>query len=131
MAEGRPLADSALVFAGGAVGTLLRAVVSDAAGSLAGTFAVDVAGSFLLGLLLGLAPSPRLRLLLGVGGLGGLTTYSTFALGTLGLGQALGPLPGALAGIGHAASGVLAAGLGLALAGRLRRARAAGPREQP
>lgn len=50
-----------------------------------GTLAVNVAGSLLLGFLVGLPVGPRVAALLGTGFCGALTTYSTFALGTVGL----------------------------------------------
>jgi fluoride exporter len=64
-----------------AVGTLARADVGrrwNAPGRVPwGTFAVNVAGSFLLGLLSDVAPATLT--VLGVGGLGALTTFSSFA----------------------------------------------------
>ncbi|TDT17666.1 camphor resistance protein CrcB [Ilumatobacter fluminis] len=45
-----------------------------------GTLAVNVAGSFLLGLLLGIDVGRDWLLVLGAGGCGALTTFSTFAL---------------------------------------------------
>lgn len=97
-----------LVLLGGTVGTAIRAWVSQAFAPAAGgwpwaTFVVNVVGSFLLGLLLtSLGRSrwdagrrERLWLALGTGGLGGLTTYSTFAVEVVRL----------LAG-GHAATGL-------------------------
>lgn len=131
MAERGSLVDVGLVFVGGAAGTLLRASVAAGTGPVLGTVVVDVVGSLLLGLLVGLAPSRRLRLLLGVGALGGLTTYSTFAVETLGLGVTSGVASGLLAGLAHAASGVLAAALGLWLAGLVRRRRGAAAQVTP
>ncbi|WP_432544147.1 fluoride efflux transporter FluC [Kineococcus sp. SYSU DK002] len=81
-----------LVAAGGAAGTLLRHLVSQAlpapGGFPAATLAVNVAGSFVLGLLLeALArrgpetpAALRWRLGLGTGFCGGLTTWSSFAV---------------------------------------------------
>jgi CrcB protein len=78
------------VFVGGAFGSVLRYLTNVAAEKLApdnfpwATFTVNVVGSTLLGAILaaasGTAPrlSPELRLLLGTGVMGGLTTYSTF-----------------------------------------------------
>jgi fluoride exporter len=64
-----------------AVGTLARADAGrrwNAQGRVPwGTFAVNVVGSFLLGLLSDVAPATLT--VLGVGGLGALTTFSTFA----------------------------------------------------
>lgn len=114
-----------LVLLGGTVGTAVRAWVSDAFTPAAGgwpwaTFVVNVGGSFLLGLVLtSLGRSrwepgrrERVWLALGTGGLGGLTTYSTFAVEVVQL----------LAG-GHAATGLgygalsVAAGILAAAAG--------------
>lgn len=70
-----PVNHAALVFAGGAVGTLLRALI------------LNVIGAFALGALNGAlahraesAGVRRIRLLLGTGVLGGFTTYSAFAV---------------------------------------------------
>ena len=102
---------------GGAAGTLVRAVV---AVDVPRTLLVNVVGAFLLGLLLGhlaqVEQTPgrrRLRLLVGTGFMGGLTTYSTFVLQVDHMGWA---------GVGYAAlslgAGLVAAGVGLAVARR-------------
>ncbi len=54
------------------------------------TLSVNIVGSLLMGLLVGVVASrgevdERWRLILGIGFLGGFTTYSSFALETLGL----------------------------------------------
>lgn len=73
------------VMAGGAVGALGRwgidYVVSErTSGPLPlGTLAVNMLGSFLLGMVLGM-DNELLRILLGTGLCGALTTYSTFAV---------------------------------------------------
>jgi CrcB protein len=90
----------ALVFAGGAVGTGLRATIEDTfSGSGAGlpwaTFAINVSGAALLGLLIQTLAlrehrstrAGTLRLALGTGLLGGYTTYSTFVLESVRLGS--------------------------------------------
>ncbi|TAK68465.1 MAG: fluoride efflux transporter CrcB [Actinomycetota bacterium] len=74
-----------LVVLGAAVGAPLRYLVEHAAARRggafpAGTLLVNVAGSFVLGLVL--AASPSVRLLVGTGFCGALTTYSGFALAT-------------------------------------------------
>jgi CrcB protein len=72
-----------LVALGGGVGAVLRWLVGGAFGGMAwGTLVINVLGSFLLGWLvarLGGGGEP-LRLLLGVGVLGGFTTFSTFSV---------------------------------------------------
>lgn len=95
------LAASLIVAVGGAVGSWLRYVVVarlwlQAAGPAAAfpwaTLSVNVAGSFAMGLLAGwLARAGThgdgLRLLLGVGLLGGFTTFSAFSLDVVLLAQ--------------------------------------------
>jgi CrcB protein len=83
-----------LVFAGGFLGVLLRAVISDrvAGGSAfpAPTFAINITGAFALSILieaLALRGSDvgrrrATRLFVGTGLLGGFTTYSAFAVQT-------------------------------------------------
>jgi len=85
------------VAVGGAVGAPLRALVSawaagTALGRPLGTLLVNLAGSLALGLVLGwLARVPEgastLRPLVAVGLLGSFTTFSTFALEAVQLGQ--------------------------------------------
>jgi fluoride exporter len=87
----------ALVFTGGALGTLTRYAVSLVIPAWNGlpvpTFAINATGAFLLGLLLvslthrGPDHGARraARLFLGTGFLGGYTTYSAFAVDTDGL----------------------------------------------
>ncbi len=82
----------ALVGIGGAAGTLTRYSLGRLAPVAAGTFptttfTINVTGAFVLGLLLGVLararPSDHVwRPLLGVGFLGGYTTFSTFAVET-------------------------------------------------
>ena len=85
-----------LVFVGGGLGAAVRFLVTTAAARWAafplGTLAVNAVGSFLMGLIMGavllltekyeLIADP-LRLLLAVGFLGGLTTFSSFSFETL------------------------------------------------
>ena len=108
-----------LVFLGGAVGTLFRALLTLSLRHTSGEywmlFAVNTVGSFALGVLGGwLATRPlshrnhRLRALIGTGLLGGFTSYSALALlATLSL--PAGILYGALS----IAAGALAAWFGL------------------
>jgi CrcB protein len=81
-----------LVALGGAVGSCLRYLVGRLAMGFSigwpwGTFAVNLAGGVAMGLLAGLlgrasVGGEPLRLLLGVGVLGGFTTFSAFSLET-------------------------------------------------
>ncbi len=109
----------AWVALGGAVGTLGRYGVSEA---LPGdglfplaTFIVNVIGSFALGALLAAIlrrSTTTIRLLIGTGFLGGLTTYSALAVET----QALLRADHVALGLTYAAASVIA-GLAAALAG--------------
>ena len=125
-------ASLALVAAGGCAGTLVRAALERAWPASPGhlpvtTLALNVVGALALGLLLGALGEgrPRLRLTLGTGVLGGLTTHSTFILESHRLLTSSGdgghPVLGAAYLVGSMVAGLGAAGLGLWLAGRLRR----------
>ena len=97
----------ALVFLGGALGAGLRGLLAQALPPVHGVdftiLAVNTAGAFILGLLLEAllrrGPESRgmkkLRLFAGTGFMGGFTTYSTLAVGTLELLLASRPLAGA------------------------------------
>lgn len=122
----------ALVATGGCAGTLVRAALERAWPASPGhlpvtTLALNVVGALALGLLLGALDEgrPRLRLALGTGVLGGLTTHSTFILESHRLltsgGDGGHPVLGAAYLVGSMVAGLVAAGLGLWLAGRLRR----------
>lgn len=90
---GQDRRELAAVFAGGALGTLARAVLATAFPTAPGrwpwaTFAVNVIGTFLLGyftirLLERLPLSSYRRPLLGTGLCGGLTTFSTMQVETV------------------------------------------------
>jgi CrcB protein len=79
-----------LVGFGGFAGSIARYVIAREVGTRfpgpfpVGTFLINISGSFLIGLLIGLigeratAGSQSLRLLIGVGFLGGYTTFSAF-----------------------------------------------------
>ncbi|WP_194291559.1 fluoride efflux transporter FluC [Cumulibacter manganitolerans] len=127
--------DVATVFAGGVAGCAVRAAVEVALpagrGFPVGTLMVNLLGAMLLGVLLEVlliagddsGVRRRLRLLLGTGGLGGFTTYSSFAVETVDLlragsiGTAVGYTAATLFG------GVLLAWSGISAAQRLRGAR--------
>lgn len=124
-------ASLALVAAGGCAGTLVRAALERAWPASPGhlpvtTLALNVVGALALGLLLGALGEgrPRLRLALGTGVLGGLTTHSTFILESHRLltsgGDGGHPVLGTAYLVGSMVAGLVAAGLGLWLAGRLR-----------
>ena len=130
-------ASLALVAAGGCAGTLVRAALERAWPASPGhlpvtTLALNVVGALALGLLLGALGEgrPRLRLALGTGVLGGLTTHSTFILESHRLLTSSGdgghPVLGAAYLVGSMVAGLVAAGLGLWLAGRLRHPDGAG-----
>ena len=130
-------ASLALVAAGGCAGTLVRAALERAWPASPGhlpvtTLALNVVGALALGLLLGALGEgrPRLRLALGTGVLGGLTTHSTFILESHRLlasgGGGSHPVLGAAYLVGSMVAGLVAAGLGLWLAGRLRHPDGAG-----
>lgn len=114
-----------LVMAGGGVGAGLRYGVGIAAtrmfglGFPWGTLACNVLGSLAMGLLIGALAhgllgadkhAQELRLLLGVGLLGGFTTFSTFSLDAIALWQR---------GDVTAAAGYMATSIALALGGLL------------
>lgn len=81
-----------LVATGGAVGAVARYGVGLAALRLGagfpwGTLIVNVIGGLAMGLLAARTEDPNLRLLLGVGVLGGFTTFSAFSIETVRLMQ--------------------------------------------
>ena len=85
-----------LVAVGGALGASSRYAVTLLMRPMSGVFpwhtlGVNIVGSFLLGLLMALVPNgdagERLRLFLGVGVLGGFTTFSSFSVDALTLVQ--------------------------------------------
>ena len=69
-----------LVAAGGAAGVLARYGLNVAAPSIWTVVAINVAGSFLLGCLLHAHWAPEVRDGVGIGFLGGFTTFSTFSV---------------------------------------------------
>lgn len=79
------LGNAGLVFVGGALGSLLRAVLIEVFPADASSWtvlAINLVGSFLLAWLTAAAlrGRERIRLFFGTGFLGGFTTYSTLAL---------------------------------------------------
>src|SRR3954452_8913885 len=116
----------AAIMTGGAIGTLARAGLAEAAPPHAGawpwaTFAVNLAGAFILGWLLTrlaerTAPSRNWRFFAGTGFCGALTTFSTFQIETFEfardghVGLAVGyPVASISAGMALAVAGVLMA----------------------
>ncbi|MBS1697111.1 MAG: CrcB family protein [Actinobacteria bacterium] len=114
-----------LVVAGGVVGTAARLGLGLALPAPAGsglgavpwaTLIANVVGAFLLGVLAARLPgSHAVRVLLGTGALGGFTTYSAFAVGSVTLWHAQ-PWLAAGYAVGSLALGIGAAALGLDLA---------------
>jgi CrcB protein len=84
-----------------------------------GTFTVNVSGSFLLGLIVGLVShhglSGDVKTVLGVGLLGGYTTFSTWGVETMALVEEGALVPAALNAVGSVGAGMLAGAAGLAL----------------
>jgi CrcB protein len=78
-----------LVMMGGALGAAARYHMGGVFGRGAafpwGTLAVNILGGMLMGVLVARRPSESMRLLLGVGVLGGFTTFSAFSLETVSL----------------------------------------------
>jgi fluoride exporter len=123
---------SGLVATGGVAGTAARAALENAFGPHPGQFpwvtlAINLLGSFLLGLLLELLNRTgtdtgwrrAVRVGCGTGVIGGFTTYSTYVLEADQLARA-GHLPLALAYLAVSTlAGLVAAGAGLAVAGRI------------
>ncbi|WP_424937231.1 MULTISPECIES: fluoride efflux transporter FluC [Bacteria] len=120
-----PAARVALVALGGTIGTGARLLLGTALPELAGipvaTLAANVVGSLLLGILAARLPgSSSWRIFLGTGVLGGFTTYSAFAMGSVTLWHAAPALAAAYAA-GSLVLGVGAAALGLRLGARKER----------
>jgi CrcB protein len=115
-----------LVFAGGALGSVARYLVSTWAARVLGadfprgTLIVNVTGSFVLAFIFaapGSRISPELRLFLGAGLCGGYTTYSSFNTETLALFDQ-GSAGLAVANLAVTVLGCLVAGLGGLALGR-------------
>lgn len=87
-----PLQEVLLVALGGGLGSVVRFLGSAAMTRLfpgfpLGTLLVNVLGCFLMGVLAGLTSDRTIRAALGVGLLGGFTTFSAFGGDTLALAQ--------------------------------------------
>lgn len=121
-----------VIFVGGAGGTLVRAALEAAAPAATGgmpwtTLVINVVGSLLLGLLLesltrtGADEGWRrtARLGLGTGVLGGFTTYSTFAVETVGRLTPQTLVVGLSYAVGSVVLGVAVAAVGYRLARRV------------
>ncbi len=119
-----------LVAAGGALGAAGRYGVSVAAMRALGpswpwgTFAVNVVGSVLIGLLAGWLAfradgGEPWRLFLGVGVLGGFTTFSAFSLETISMIERKQLAPAAIYVVGSVAVGLAAVFIGLWIARRV------------
>ena len=128
----------AVVALGGALGALARAGIGALAPSSAGAFptstvAINVLGSLLMGVLVVVVTEvrdthPLVRPFLGVGVLGGFTTFSSFTVEALRLLQERHLLLGAAALVATAIGAVGAAALGMALTRRLMPSRGEVPR---
>ncbi|WP_059010720.1 fluoride efflux transporter CrcB [Streptomyces specialis] len=116
-----------LVFTGGMVGAVARYLTDRAVGARRGTafpwgmFTVNVTGCALAGVLTGAvvadAAPDGVRLFLGTGLCGALTTYSTFSWETLRLAESGARRLAAANALGGVAAGLAATYAGVALAG--------------
>ncbi len=113
------------VAGGGALGSLLRFAIGRALPTAPGampwaTLGINVLGSFALGLLAGTSlarpdASPALRAFVGVGLLGGFTTFSTFSVETVALAQEASVARAAAYALLSMTAAVGAAALGLSI----------------
>lgn len=107
---------------GGALGSVMRYLIADALNRQDapwGTVVVNLLGSFALGLLVGWFARRNadslVRIAVGVGFLGGFTTFSAWAVESIALADS-GRMLGAAANVaGSMVLGLLAAGVGLAI----------------
>ena len=119
----------AAVALGGAIGAVLRMVVSAAVGTrpttlmpVSGTVVVNVVGCLLIGLAMAALPrdATTLQRLLVTGVLGSFTTFSTFSYETVQLLQSRAYLHAAANAVGSVVIGLAMVALGLWLGSRLR-----------
>ncbi|MBC2643610.1 MULTISPECIES: fluoride efflux transporter CrcB [unclassified Rhodococcus (in: high G+C Gram-positive bacteria)] len=105
-----------LVGLGGALGATTRYLAGRYVDSYrsfpVATFVVNVAGCLILGLLAGASLSAQTFALLGTGFCGGLTTYSTFAVESVGLARIRHTLTSLVYVVASVAFGLAAAWLG-------------------
>ena len=108
-----------LVAVGGALGATTRYLAGRYVGSYrsfpVATFVVNVAGCLILGLLSGASMPAQTFALLGTGFCGGLTTYSTFAVESVGLLRIRLALTSVVYSVASVAAGLAAAWLGFRL----------------
>ncbi|GCE37556.1 fluoride efflux transporter CrcB [Rhodococcus sp. USK10] len=108
-----------LVALGGALGATTRYLAGRYVGSYrsfpVATFVVNVAGCLILGLLSGASMPAQTFALLGTGFCGGLTTYSTFAVESVGLLRIRLALTSVVYSVASVAAGLAAAWLGFRL----------------
>lgn len=121
-----------IVLLGGTAGTSVRHATAEIVPVWhdvpVGTLAVNLVGAFLLGVLLealllrgpDVGQRREVRLLLGTGFMGGLTTYSTFALESQRLLDGGHAATGLAYAVGTVVAGLLLAGAGVAAARRWR-----------
>ena len=106
-----------LLIAAAAIGAIVRVLATDLDADfnrqLAGTAIVNIAGSFLLGLLVG--SSANTMSVVGVGGLGAFTTFSTYVAQIECIHRESTTSKAALYGIGSLVAGVAAAAIGWVL----------------
>ncbi len=111
---------AAVVALGGALGAALRHGCQLAwPGSVCTTLAINVSGCFLIGVLLTRTHRPLRRAFLGTGALGGFTTFSAYAVDTVGLLDAGRPLHAAGYLVGTVVAALTATHVGMT-AGRPR-----------
>jgi CrcB protein len=128
--DGATMFNVLLVAAGGAVGAVMRHLISGASLKMMGpdwpygTFIINISGSLLMGVLAGwlafrVDGGAHWRLLLGTGVLGGFTTFSAYSLETALLIEKKEYIPAAVYSLGSVALGVIGLFAGLWLARRV------------